>query len=456
MTPGLILVALAGAASLDNLEVGGPWGSPLATDPTATWWNPAGLAGAGGTRLLAEVAPTFATVRYERAEPHGGLDTVQLAGAVPFFGVASDLGVDGVGLGASLAVPIARGGHEVEEPGTGRYALREGMVQALWLNLSAAVRPVELVALGGTLSVVRSDWSAVVDNDTMPDLDAAIAELGQDAGYTDDDLEHPDYAATLAFDTLHDTALTFGAGLRLMPTERVRVGLAYNHGVSLAHHGEVEIRFGCPPQEDVMGRFGAEAYGLCDATVPAKATVAYPLPGRFHLGVGYDATEAVTLELFAGWVRWSAFQDYDITIADADAPTEEAEALVEQHRLWARANDDALFIAADVKGEVGDRLLVGGRVTFDQAAVPDGALSTNNYDANDLILAGMADVRVAGPLHLGLSYSHHLLATREVTTSGFSQTLDGVKPQDRWNYPHANGTYSGTVSRLGIQARAAF
>lgn len=456
MSPVLLLAGLAAAASLDNLEVGGPWGSPLATDPTATWWNPAGLAGAGGTRVLAEVAPTFATVRYQRADPHGGLDTVQLAGAVPFVGVASDLGADGVGLGASLAVPIARGGHEVEEPGTGRYALREGMVQALWLNLSAAARPVDPVAFGGTLAVVRSDWLAVVDNDTLPDLDAAIAELGQDAGYTDANLEHPDYAATLVFDPLHDTALSFGAGLRLMPTERVRVGLAYQHGVSLAHQGGVEIRFGCPPQEDVLGRFGAEAYGLCDATVPARATVAYPLPGRFHLGVGWDATEAVTVELFGGWVRWSVFQDYDITIAEADAPTEAAEALVEQHRLWARANEDARFIVADVKGEVGDRLLLGGRVSFDEAAVPDQALSTNNYDANDLILAAMADVWVAGPLRLGLSYSHHLLATREVTTSGFSQTVEGEAPEDRWNYPHANGTYSGRVSRLGIQARAAF
>ncbi|MFN7146885.1 MAG: hypothetical protein ACK4YP_24130, partial [Myxococcota bacterium] len=70
----------ARAASLDNLEIGGPWGSPTATDATAAWWNPAGLAAGRGTRVMVEGAPTFASVTYERAEPNGGSDIYRLSG----------------------------------------------------------------------------------------------------------------------------------------------------------------------------------------------------------------------------------------------------------------------------------------------------------------------------------------------------------------------------------------
>ncbi|MBW1879088.1 MAG: hypothetical protein JRJ84_12050, partial [Deltaproteobacteria bacterium] len=63
-----LLMAPAHGASLDNLEVGGPWGTPTADDATAVWWNPAGLAADKGTRIMVESAPTLATIEYERSD----------------------------------------------------------------------------------------------------------------------------------------------------------------------------------------------------------------------------------------------------------------------------------------------------------------------------------------------------------------------------------------------------
>ncbi|HNH47663.1 MAG TPA: hypothetical protein PKY30_11520, partial [Myxococcota bacterium] len=109
------------AASLDNLEIGGPWGSPTATDGSAAWWNPGSVAAGKGTRLLLEGAPTFATISFDRADPAGGEDKLSLVGAVPFVGLATDAGVKGLGLSLTLAVPFVRGGNEVSEPGPGSY-----------------------------------------------------------------------------------------------------------------------------------------------------------------------------------------------------------------------------------------------------------------------------------------------------------------------------------------------
>ena len=67
MTPLLLLLsAFAHAANVDNLEIGGLWGSPGATDATALWWNPAGLAADTGTRVHLEGAPTLAGIKYDR------------------------------------------------------------------------------------------------------------------------------------------------------------------------------------------------------------------------------------------------------------------------------------------------------------------------------------------------------------------------------------------------------
>ena len=93
---GLLQAGVAQAASLDNLEMGGPWGTPAATDATAVWWSPAGLAMGHGTRVLIEGAPTFAVINVDRSDPHGGPDQIRLQGAVPFAGVATDLGLHGL------------------------------------------------------------------------------------------------------------------------------------------------------------------------------------------------------------------------------------------------------------------------------------------------------------------------------------------------------------------------
>ncbi len=444
------------AASLDNLEIGGPWGSPTATDGSAAWWNPGAVAAGKGTRLLLEGAPTFATIGFDRADPAGGEDKLSLVGAVPFVGLATDAGVKGLGLSLTLAVPFVRGGNEVTEPGPGSHHLRQGMVQGIYLMAGGGWNFFDRVSVGAMGGVLRSSWKARVDNDTMVLLSDAITAMGEDAGYTDDLLESPDYAATLDFDNLTDTRFVWSAGIRAQPIDRLSIGLAWIAGAAVENTGRTTIAFGCPPQSDTTGRFGAESYGICDVTMTADAMVGYTLPSRLHGGIGVELTPAVHLEVMAGWVRWSQFKDYKIVISGVDTYNElskpETADLVNQTRLWARENHDSGWGAIDVKGRV-SWVTLGGRVLYDLAAVPDKAMSLNNYDANELILTGLVAGNPWKPLTIGLSGSYHVVATREVNTSGFGVTLGEERNEDRWFYPHANGTYSGSIFRLGVQAK---
>jgi hypothetical protein len=66
---------------------------------------------------------------------------------------------------------------------------------------------------------------------------------------------------------------------------------------------------------------------------------------------------------------------------------------------------------------------------------------------------------------IGASFGHYFLADRVVTDSAYSVGLAQADPdaedyyagspeRDRYFYPSANGTYTGTINRIGIVLKA--
>lgn len=450
------LVAPVHAASLDNLQIGGPWGTPTATDATAVWWNPAGIASGKGTRLMLELEPTWASFNYSRTDPNGGNDAYTLTGAVPYAGVSSDLTVPGLGVGLALAIPFVRGGTETVDPGPGRYAMRVGNSRAVFILLGGGYNILDKIALGAAVAYVKSEWTAKVDTDTLPDLRQALIDEGQEPTYTDADLENPRYAATTDFSTLSDDTMTFSGGIRVTPLTNLAVGVTYIHGATVNNEGTVDITFDCPPDEDTMGSYGADSLGLCHTVIPAKASVGYSLPNRVHGGIMWEPTPAVRLEVMGGWVGWSQYKDFTIKVRDAEVTKEKAEPMVEQERLWARDNIDTGWVGLDAKGHVGWRWTFGARILYDASAVPTNALSTNNWDGDSVDLAVLAAFKPIRPLEIGVSYEHDFVADRTTTDSVYGMTIDGTPKADRYFYAHGNGKYSGSIDRLGISLRAYF
>ncbi len=476
----LIFLSLASAASLDNLEIGGPWGSPTSTDGTAGWWNPAGFAVGQGTRLDLELAYEDATINFERSDPNGGADVYHLSGAPPFLGLASDVGKVGpgnLGVGLVFALPFIRGGMETTPPGSGHYAMIDGDSKAMWIGAGVAYDVQNIVSIGVTGAVVHSTWAAEVDQDTMPDLYQAVREnsgqaIADSLGYTNDSLEDPAYSAHLDFGgeeggiggkgELTADAFSFAAGILVHPSDRFAIGVTYVHSAEIENTGEVIIDFECPPDTDGLGRAIASSHGVCNTRVTGEGYVGYTLPRRVHGGVMFKPVEPLRLEVMGGWVQWSQYDDFHIKISNTDVAgasetaTTEAKALVEQTRDWARENEDTFWVAVDGKVKVGNQWTFGGRYWFDHHAVPDVALSTNNWDADEHLVSGLVAFKPVKFFEVGLSFTQHFVGERVVTDSGYSNTLDVESVSDRWRYPHSNGTYSGTISRVGLQLRGTF
>jgi long-chain fatty acid transport protein len=515
MVFSLLLLSSEGrAASLDLLEVGGAFGSPAATNPTALWWNPAGLAVGGGTQFFVEGAPTLARVGVDRANPdygelptptnpefpseydYSGTEDFKYNGVVPFLGVSSDFGVDGLGVGLGMLVPTARGATSLTEDGVNRYAIREGNIQAIHFAGGAAYQIKDKVALGASFSFVQGSYYAATDTTTYPDLAWAVAEqfgsAAPPAQFQDGYTENIGYSTTAIFGgesggktgVLRDNAVTFGAGIHVTPLKKERlldIAVSYNHGLRLDNRGDVTLKFKCPPSYDAISRLGTELRGLCDSAtgegsvLEGTGGIAFDLPNRIQLGISSSPVDALRLEVMGAYVFWSAFTDFEIsTVVTPDAiPVDDEEAaqesadLVTQDRNWARDNRNTFWLGLDGKYQFSKVFGAGARVIYDRAAVPDNVLSANNLDMDTVMLTGLVMVNPIEKLGLGVSVGQYLAAARTTTTSAYGVSLAGADPASenyyaatpdagRYYFPSANGTYRTSITRLGVSVRGTF
>jgi hypothetical protein len=468
----LALFATANGASLDLLEVGGMYGTPAATNATATFWNPAGLAMERGTRFNLEGAPTFATVNTTidgAGEYWGGEDQYTYFGIAPFVGIATDFGIDNLGTGLSLNVPFAKGAEAVEFGGNGRYHLQKADIKSIFVTGAASYR-FDKIALGVSGSLIRSNWSAISTTETLTSLNANLQEaLGPVTNYTDDDIYNPKYTTSLHFNGLTATTYTFSAGIYIAPTDKLAFSVAYIHGGSFSHTGDLEMNFDCPPEDDILGNFGASLTGTCYGEFTGQSTVNYDFPWRTNMGIRWMPTgepERFTVELMGAYVNWADFTDYNIITdvdpdsVDLDDPTarEGTADTVSQNRLWARDNQSTFWVGVDVKRRVlNDNLLLGGRVIYDKSAIPNTTVAANNFDADTVMLSGLAAVSIMPGIDLGASVGNYFLAKRVTSESAFATTLDAESANDpRYFYPSANGTYQATIQRLAVNLSGSF
>jgi len=507
----LLMTMAAQAAGLDLIEVGGAWGTPGATNPTAIWWNPAGLAVGGGTQFIVEGAPVFAKVFSDRANPdygslastpngggepadgypteydYSGRDDVSLNAVVPFLGVSSDFGVDGLGIGAGLAVPTATGGAIEDEWGPNRYSLRSGDIRAIQAILAASYHIKKLVSIGVSGNFVDSTWAADTDTSTYVDLSDAVQEqLSLDQplqSFRDGYMENRGYTATAVFDDLRDQKFTFGAGVYITPIDQLAISLAFNKGVRLDHTGDMTIQFQCPPEYDFLVALAASDRGLCDpetgqgSKFNGSGAVGYSLPSRVNFGLVVYPIEAVRLEAMGSWVNWKVFTDYEIQteispdevpvlpddpndpddVAEAQALREETAELASQDLLWARDGRNTYWVGLDAKHKVNDYFMYGGRVFYDRTSVPTDSLMLNNFNSNTFGLSAMAMVSPLDKLGIAVSFSHHFMADRTVDNSNFGLSIyEDQRREFRYRFPSGNGTYGGSINRLGISLRGRF
>lgn len=441
--------ASAWAGGFTATRFGGENGHPATDDPTAIYYNPAGLAYGHGTRALIEGLFAYRTVDYTRdpgdiddpdatAEDkaaNSGKGTLGDLIVSPFVGVASDLGIEGLGVGFGIYAPFGGQTSWDKNPefensttypgavdGPARWSSIEGEQRSIYFSLGGAWRTKnQKFGVGAAVNVISSSLSLVRARN-IDGTDAVVTEQG---------------GVQEGRALLDLTDLTFSASVGVMfkPTDCLRLGVSYQ---SQPNFGEMTL------DGTLTNKYGPTEPFTVDVQMRQQ------LPDSIRVGGVWRAAEKATLHFAADFQRWSVFKDQCLVqtgVGEAkcvfkpdgslDTGAGGANVLVDIPRDW----NDTFSIRGGGTYELNDKLELNAGVMFDSNAVPDETLEPALIDTNKIIaqLGGRYDISKNVALTSTLGYVAYLSRTT---------TPRAVDPATPSRNPDMAGDYSLMVAYL--------
>lgn len=440
---------------------GSEHGHPTTDNPTAIYFNPAGLALGKGTRVYAEGLFAYRTAEYIR--PQGAIDNVIAAGdpaadgtpiaavdansgpatlgnaiASPFLGVVTDLGLPNLGVGLAFYVPFG-GSAEWDQnedyagdatypgavDGPQRWFTIEGSIRSAYITLGGAYRwPCIGLSVGGGLNVIYSTAETIRARnfDSSDDLVNAQGGVKEGRSYID----------------VSGWTFSLGAGVIWEPTDKVWLGASY----------QSQPGFGKTRMSGVMrNQFGAGQPSIEDIELEQA------LPDVLRVGGRFRPAKNVELRAFGELVRWSHLDKQCILSPDGVCSTTATGATAPDGdgilAVLPRSWEDAFGFRAGGSYHATETVEAFAGIGYDQNAIPDETLEPTFIDADKLSFSlGGRFGLLQRALALTVTLTHVYYFEREV----------GAQPDLELpsRIPDARGTYTHGVTFLNLAAEYAF
>jgi long-chain fatty acid transport protein len=407
----------ASAAGFATAHFGGEHGSVVTTNPTALYYNPAGIGFSEGTHLFIDGNLALRGATWDHApaptdppDPPGGeganAGQARLFNVFggPALGASTRLG--SLAVGAGLFVPF--GGREswanndkftdsafpLAAAGVQRWHVIDGALTFIYGTVGAAYRVGPLsIGVAGNLVLSQVSFSQAKNPNGQGEPDTAREGRAN-------------------LDVSGVTG-SFGAGVMLEAVpRRLWLGASY------------QSQPGLGPQT-LTGTFRESSPST---NLSNDVTFTQALPDIVRAGARWRVNDALELRLFGDYTRWSvnktqcvALKGYACAVypdgSDASGGT-----LVNLRRDW----HDTVGVHAGASTWVAPEIEVFGGAGFETFAVPDATLEPGLADGDNLSIAGGARVLVAGWIYVAASYTHIFFFDRDNT--GLSTLADAAVP----------------------------
>ncbi|WP_437588409.1 OmpP1/FadL family transporter [Sorangium sp. So ce1000] len=440
---GLVWTGSAFAGGFATARFGGEHGNPITSNPTAVYYNPAGLAESEGIHLFLDGTLALRAVSYAHSpaetddvtvpRANTGEATLFNVAAAPMLGASARLG--DLALGAGVYVPFGgaaswdtnsafEGNGELAGPvdGVQRWHSIESSLQAMFFTLAAAYKIPELrLSLGVSGNLIRTQVSTVRARNASGDN--ALETEGR---------------SLLEVSGVH-ASFGVGALVEAVP-KQLWIGASYQ--------SRPNVTGGETLEGTLTNRFSGVSGPANDVELHED------LPDIVRLGARFVPAERVELRLFGDWTRWSSMENQCLTQVDAACEIDAdgfagAGARVVQNivRRW----DDTFGVRAGWSYWPRPAIEFFGGVGYDSNAVPDETLDPSALDFHDVSFALGGRFQVAKQLHLAASYTHLFYIDRN--TTGDSITA-GLHPNSR--APDSGGHYTQAIGVLNVNVDVGF
>jgi long-chain fatty acid transport protein len=463
ITSALALLTAAGTASASGLgtaRFGAEHGHPATTNPTALYYNPAGISAATGLNIYADGNLAWRIAGFEReastspdpapsntaAEPadavganYGEASLTNVAFA-PMLGAtltipAGDM-VD-IGIGGIFCVPFGGSStwsgnddfaNAAKYPGASdgvqRWWAIDGYLRALYFGGGVSVGIADIFHIGVSAGAALSQVNTI---------------RARELGGTDDVTQEG--RAWLEASKVHPW---IGYGVMVTPFDgRLRIGASHQLPPGITN---VKLD-GTLHKIDGRGNVSDDEVELHQHW-----------PHTIRLGAAWRVIDPLEIRLHGEFQTWGQFNDQCLAAKDQDAqcetmgedgqtPPDVDEPIINQVRNWQnafaiRAGASYWFID-EVEGMIG--------AGYDSSAIPDENLDPAIMDFHDVSVAIGARVRPIDEIAVALTYTQFFYVPRDTTGQSAHPAYQGNS-----DGPDSGGKYTQTIGVVNVNAQVYF
>jgi long-chain fatty acid transport protein len=436
----------AAASAFAAARFGGEHGNVTTTNPTALYFNPAGIAFSDGIHVYVDGTLAIRNMSWEHPFPPQGEEpdppdaqgaNVGTATLSNVFGgpmLGATMKVGSLAFGLSLSVPFAGRVHWDKESafvnspyplaadGEQRWHGIDGALTFMYLTAGAAYR-IGPLAIGATGNLVLSSISQLQAKNPIGDGIPNTAREGR--AQLDVSGTQGSFALGAMFEAIKDR-LWLGASYQAQP------GLG-----PMTLSGSLVITYGT-------------------GTLPTDVEFHQALPDIIRLGARFRPTNVIELRLSGDRTRWSVMQTQCIgqvghtcaVNADGAGASDLPGGTIQNiRRNWR----DTYAIRGGASFWIVPKVEVFGGVGFETAAIPDETLDPMLPDADTIAPALGARVEIIPKFFVAGSYTHIQYFNRD--TIGKSQTAMAEPPTQRAD---GGGIYKQWIGTINANVEMAF
>lgn len=460
---------VASAQGLSTPTVGIGTSTAVSADPTAVYFNPAMQAfQRGRTHLLLGGTLVVGDIRYQRdyravyqqpdsldfetpidpsmidPSKHGYQSTVQtnpVALAPQGFGTFQ-LGhhsvVGGFGIYSPYAAIL-----DFSPSGPQRFQLQKATIMAVYFTPTIAWRPVDWFSIGAGVSYVLgyAELSRIQDFATLNDVGQALANppISQPNSFgtsAPPEVRELDVMARpFVMRNGWSNSATFHVGMAFQPTEKMRLGLVYQHSAKMHFDGTFQLDM----NDDFFTQDLASQGLQYKPIVSGDATLGFTLPRILRFAASYDLTRKVGVALEVDYTFWSQVDAFVVTARSPDL-AQPAVGIPDQTTIrLARNWHDTIGIDGVLRFSPGSgKTTLWGRFGFRQSAVPNSTIDVASPDGNRFVGDLGGSIRLSDDVSLIGDLGIQAITKRTVVSS---------------NYDVANGIYQLFLFTGGLNLR---
>lgn len=354
-----------------------------ASDASAVYFNPAGLAFQKGWKVLGGTTLIIPSTKFTGPSPSTSNTSMESQIFYPSNLYVSYGMRDGLTFGLGIFTPYGLGSEWPAEWAGRRLSVKTDL-KTFYINPSVGYKVGDTFSIGVGISYVIGDVSLKFRVPTYSSLTPPTPAA-------------KDGTASLEAD---GTGFGFNIGLMFKPTERLSLGLSYRSMTELEFSGDATF---------------ADMQALTTFFPGGTGTTKLPLPSNLVGGIAYGVTDDITLEADFQYVGWSKYNELNVDLEEGPAFPLTGRPV--QSDLTSKKNwEDAFLIR--IGGEYRlDRLALRLGYLLDTTPQPDKSVEPMLPDADRNELTLGLGYQFSDNLSVDVAYQLILFKDRTVTPS---------------------------------------